>query len=287
MNLRALRTLAAIDDLGSFQRVAEHLHMTLSSVSMQMKGLEAELGAPLFDRAFRPPRLTPLGREVAQAARGILSESDRIAALAGDPGALAGSYRIGFVLTASVRLLPPMLLRARKRHPAARFAIETGLSETLMRRVLHGDLDAAVVTRPGEPRALLHEVTLRTEELVYALSASAAAMSTEAAMAQLTFIQFTPETGIGRLIADHVATRFGGPARGIVLDGIEAVMECVRLGVGFTALPEPDVRRYAAAGVVVRPLGEPPITRDLTLVTFRDSHIRAQLDALVALFRDD
>ena len=287
MNLRALRTLTAVADLGSFQRVAERQHMTLSSVSMQMKSLETALGAALFDRAFRPPRLTPLGREVARTARTMLREADRIAALASAPDRLAGLYRVGFVLTASVRLLPKMLLAASKRHPSARFAIETGQSEALMARVLDGGLDAAVVTRPGEPRALLAETRLATEELVYAIPKAASGHTPEALLARHTFIQFTPDTGIGRLIAEHLASTYGGPARTIVLDGIEAVMECVRAGVGFTALPAPDVARYADRDIVVRSLRDPPLTRDLTFLAHRDSHIRDQLETLAALIVED
>ena len=60
------------------------------------------------------------------------------------------------------------------------------------------------------------------------------------------------------------------PAEVIVLDGVEAVMECVTVGLGFTALPRPDVLRYGREAVVVHAMSEPPLTRTLGLVAHDD-----------------
>ena len=86
MNIRALETLVQISQVQSFSTAAEIRNMTLSAVSMQMKALEAELDVELFDRQSRPPRLTPLGRQVAVQARAILSERDGLTMLCQDTG---------------------------------------------------------------------------------------------------------------------------------------------------------------------------------------------------------
>jgi DNA-binding transcriptional LysR family regulator len=248
-----------------------------------MKALEAELGRPLFDRSVRPPRLTPLGRRVAEAARGVVEADAALRALvrAGD-GALAGDYRIGFVLTASVRLLPGFLARAAGAAPAARFRVETGLSERLARRVLSGALDAAVITLTDRaPRGLGVSVLAR-EEIVFALPPDAEGAGIGDAMARLPFLHFMPETGIGRLIARHLAARDLAPARQIELDGIEATVECVRAGVGFTALPRPDLERYGGGALTLLP-ARPPIMRALALVARAGAPADAERDRLAAL----
>lgn len=56
MELRNLRTLVRIAELGSFSAAAEDLADTQSTVTMQIKALEEELGAPLFDRIGRRVR---------------------------------------------------------------------------------------------------------------------------------------------------------------------------------------------------------------------------------------
>ena len=53
----------------------------------------------------------------------------------------------------------------------------------------------------------------------------------------------------------------------LVLDSVEAIMECVKAGVGFTLLPEPDVQRLADDQVVIiEPEGK-DLHRHLALVT--------------------
>ena len=86
--------------------------MTLSAVSTQIKTLEEELGVLLFDRAHRPPRLTPQGHAVCARAEDVLERETALVAECQTGGALAGRFRIGFVATASIRLLPDFLAHA-------------------------------------------------------------------------------------------------------------------------------------------------------------------------------
>ncbi|MEM7240048.1 MAG: LysR family transcriptional regulator, partial [Pseudomonadota bacterium] len=150
MQIRSLATLVTIARTGSFQRAANELNMTLSAVSMQMKTLEAALETDLFDRSTRPPQLTPLGRSVERKARDVLAAEAQMISLCAADGALSGTYQIGFVPTASVRLAPTMLRQVRRTFPDVRIEMTTGLSDDLTHRVEAGELDAAVVTRPED-----------------------------------------------------------------------------------------------------------------------------------------
>lgn len=283
MNTRLLRTLASIAETGSFVRTAERRNMTLSAVSMQMKSLEAELGVALFDRRFRPPKLTARGRAAVAEARRVLAAEDALVAACAGEGGLRGMFRIGFVLTASVRLLPGFMAAARARAPAARFQAETGLSEDLAERVRAGDLDAAVLTRsaPGEPT--LNLAALAREEIVFAIPARAVAHDLSRLMEEMDFLQFMPRTGIGRLIAGRLEADGLAPRRTVVLDGIEAIMECVRAGLGFTALPKPDIERYGRGEITLRAMPT-PLWRELSLATLPGSATDRAAAELRALF---
>lgn len=285
MNLRALRTLVEIERVGGFARAADRLGLTLSAVSLQMKTLEEELQLSLFDRSQRPAAMTPAGRRVAAHARAMLEEADAIRAVSAGEGAdrLHGDYRIGFVATASVRLAPGFLAAGRRRHPTARFAAVIDLSAPLMAQLRAGALDAAVLTRTpdlGPDLALTH---LRREPFALAAPVQSGAAPVLAhCVGALAFVQFAPATGIGLLAAQHMRRLGAVPHERIVLDSVEAVMECVNSGVGFALLPEPDVRRYAAAGVSIAP--EPGLARDLVLATRAASPLTALSEALAALF---
>lgn len=279
MNLRALRTLSRLAEEPSFAQVAAELNQPVSTVSMQMRTLEEALGARLFDRAFRPPRLTPIGRAVARQAAAVVREEEALEALVSSAGGLKGSYRVGFVLTASVRLLPGFLARARDAAPDAAFEIETGLTEHLQEGVLRGRLDAAVVTRGDPLPAGLASRTLLSEEIVLAVPPGV-----DDPARRLTFFHFMPETGIGQLIARELPRCRFPPRTRITLDGVEAIVECVRAGIGYTALPRPDVVRYAGDDLALHQFADDgPLMRDLALLTRSGSATDRAAETLAGL----
>ena len=72
MSLRALHTLIAIAQYGSFVRAAEAVHLTQSAVSLHIKSLEETFNATLFDRSRRLPVLTEAGHVAVERAREIV-----------------------------------------------------------------------------------------------------------------------------------------------------------------------------------------------------------------------
>ena len=65
MELRNINTFLHIAELHSFSRTARQLGYSQSAVSSQIAQLEAELGAPLFDRVGKTVRLTDAGQTPA------------------------------------------------------------------------------------------------------------------------------------------------------------------------------------------------------------------------------
>ncbi|MEK9555354.1 MAG: LysR family transcriptional regulator, partial [Gammaproteobacteria bacterium] len=59
MDTRQLRTFLAVTNHHTFAKAAETVFLTPSAVGQQIKALEEEVGAALFDRRTRPPTLTP------------------------------------------------------------------------------------------------------------------------------------------------------------------------------------------------------------------------------------
>lgn len=288
MQTRALKTLLRISQVGTFAAAADALNMTVSAVSMQIKALETELGVSLFDRAHRPPQLTPIGREVCDRATRIVAEEQAMIETCRTGHTLSGTFRIGFVATASVRLLPGFLAEARLRAPEARFDVETDVSEALEGKLLSGRIDAAVVTALPEPNSGLHYIPLRRERMVWVAPKNVADSKPQTLFATLPFFHFLPRSGIGRLIATQVARHAHPEGRVLYLDNVEAIMECVNAGLGFTLLPEPDVKRTAGpeARILadVGPDVSPVIARDLALAVPTRGGSAARADELAALF---
>lgn len=285
MNLSALKSLVRIQQVSSFSKAAELENMTLSALSMQMKSLEEHFGKSLFDRSFRPPQLTPLGRKLAQQADKVVAAQTALSQLARAPETLAGHYRIGFIPSASVRLLPAFLEHVRDNERAASFEISSGLSEDLSEEVGLGVLDAALVTRVANtPRALgLHHVA--SEAMVFAAPAGEGDIRLPALSDRLPFIHFRPTSGIGELIQQTLAEFHHEPDQIIMLDSVEAAMECVKAGLGYTLLPRPDVRRCADESVMIVPWEGPMPQRELVLAYRRANANAEWVEALTQIMR--
>ncbi len=271
MNVRAVQTFLAIVRTGSFVAAADELNSTLSTVSMQIRGLEKTLGLALFDREFRPPRLSPIGQALVEPAQKLVDAERDLLSQCQHSDELSGLYRIGFVATASVRLLPRFISHAKVHADKAEFRFETALSQVLEERVLNGNLEAAVVTASSVSPPALQYSPLAREPLVYAIPKSVDGGNLDTAEKALPFFQFNPGSGIGKSIEAFQRRRATNTAHNpIVLDSVEAIMECVNEGFGFTLLAKPDVERYAGRLVkLVEPV-EAKLFRDIVLVTRRN-----------------
>jgi DNA-binding transcriptional LysR family regulator len=115
-------------------------------------------------------------------------------------------------------------------------------------------------------------VELREEPFVFAAHASIASQGIDALIAHHTFFHFMPQTGIGKLISSAMQQiqRPHG-ATDIMLDNLEAIMGCVKIGLGFTLLPAPDVERYATPDLVF--LSAPADVRRALMLVTRTGHV--------------
>ena len=76
MEIRQLRAFTAIAEVRTFTAAAERVHVTQAGISMQIRQLELEVGAPLFVRTPRRCVLTEAGELLLERARRILREHD-------------------------------------------------------------------------------------------------------------------------------------------------------------------------------------------------------------------
>src|SRR5919197_1097791 len=98
MELRHLRTIAAVAQHRSLTKAGEELYLTQSAVSQQIRRLEEELGVDVFRRTSRRVEPTPEGRVILAYAQRVLAEVDGLhSELEEISGLLRGELRIGAV----------------------------------------------------------------------------------------------------------------------------------------------------------------------------------------------
>jgi len=274
MDLRHLRSLLAIAELGSFAAAAQAVGLTQSAVSLHIKALEQELGTALFDRRHRPPLLSPAGRALVARARQIVDLCDDIrATIVG--GELAGSLELGAVPTALASILPRALSDFQAAHPRVHIRVVSGLSAELAARVRRGELDVAVVTEPQQSlEGLVWHEFLR-ERLVVIAPAELTGESDRELLESRPFIQFSRRTWAGELIDRHLRQRRINVRIGMEIDSLEAIWAMVRHGLGVSVVPLGPVRP-PCEGLRLLPLGRPPQERPIGIVE-RSGNPRARL----------
>lgn len=280
MNLTALKTLVRIKQVGSFSKAADLEHITLSALSMQIKALESALNVDLFDRTFRPPALTPIGKKVAAHAALILQAERNLLEVCASGDVLVGRFRVGFIQSIFVRVMPGFLKRARHEFHHAEFVLSSGLSESLMEQVRLGGLDAAIVTRVAGAESNLHFETLGWEKMAFAVPREFSEVKLSDAAEALPFIHFRPSSGIGRLVQRVIGSLDTKPTDIIVLDSLEASVECVKESLGFTLLPLPDIQRCGYGQVHIHEHQSPEMSRDLALAVRRENEDAEWVKAL-------
>ncbi|KWE89245.1 LysR substrate-binding domain-containing protein [Burkholderia territorii] len=98
MDLRHLRYFLAVAEEGHFGRAAERLNIVQPALSAQIRALEEELGATLFERTTRKVLLTDAGRLLVTEARHTLEQAERAKAVVQRAArGETGVVRIGFV----------------------------------------------------------------------------------------------------------------------------------------------------------------------------------------------
>jgi LysR family transcriptional regulator, regulator for metE and metH len=127
LEVRHLRTLSALRDLGNLSRAAEWLHLTQSALSCQIKLLEDHYGTTLFERKSAPVSFSPAGLRLLQLADAVLplmdeAERDVSRLLSGT----AGTLRIAVECHTCFDWLMPAMDALRARWPEVELDIVSG-----------------------------------------------------------------------------------------------------------------------------------------------------------------
>jgi LysR family positive regulator for ilvC len=149
MDNRSLNQFVKLADSLHFGRASEACHVSPSALSRSIQRLEEELGVALFERNNRSVSLTHAGKLFLGYARDSLGDWEAIRnRLMEQSGELHGEISMYCSVTASYSFLFEILTRFRRDHPRIEIKLHTGDPEDAITRVLSGQEDVAIGTRP-------------------------------------------------------------------------------------------------------------------------------------------
>ncbi len=289
MNLRDLRYLVALADHKHFGRAAAASFVSQPTLSTQLKKFEDEIGMALVERNPRNMILTEVGEAVVAKARVILREADEIKAIARrakDPE--SGTVRLGIFPTLGPYLLPHIVPAIVARFPKLELILVEEKTETLLKRLHDGELDAAVLALP------IHDDTLHAEFLFEESFALAVNRQHRLAkMKRVTLADLTHESLLllddGHCLRDQAleVCRMAGTGEraGFRATSLETLRHMVSANVGLTLMPALSVHAPAppSPNVVLIPFAPPAPNRRIAMVWRRTSALTAFLHQLAPM----
>ena len=146
---RLVRSFLAVLDAGSLMGAARALHANQPTLSRHVAELEAQLGAPLFERTGRGVQPTPTALAIAEAARHMQQGAEAMArTLAGRRDLTTGTVRITTSMVAATYLLPPVLAELHRREPGIQLEL---VASNQLTNLLRREADIAVrMVRPAQ-----------------------------------------------------------------------------------------------------------------------------------------
>ncbi len=275
MELRHIRYFMAVAEELNFTRAAEKLSIAQPPLSRQIRDLEDELGAKLFERTPHSLRLTEEGILFKQYATQILElesrSKDDIAEMSGE---LHGRIYFATVEGYGPHLLARWIAGFHSAHPQVQYNLWTGTTDEIVNRVRKGLCDMAIVMEPfsdpdiesvhvhsepwaaiiprSDPLAAGHKKSIKPSEL-----ADRGLIIPSRASRNAEFSKWMPDPEKPLNVICRVAHLIN-------------VRELARAGVGIAIFPLAEGVMTEGDGVVVRKIDHPAAVASYLLVWSRE-----------------
>jgi DNA-binding transcriptional LysR family regulator len=243
MELSSLRVFVQVARDRSFSQAAEALFLTQPAVSKRIAGLEAELGAALFDRVGRRIFLTEAGTHLLPRAEQILAgladiqrELSNLSGRVSGPLAMGTSHHIG------LHRLPPVLRRYSDRYPEVELDIRFMSSERISQAVAQGELELGVITLPLQPSETLNLQTVWRDPLRFVVGVDHP-LARQPEVSPMELLQYKAvlptRATYTRSLLEQAFTHVAGEIRcGLSTDYLETLKMMASIGLGWSLLPE-------------------------------------------------
>lgn len=288
LTLRQFRYFEALADHRHFGRAANACAISQPALSVQIKELEQELGAALFERSARHIRLTSFGEDFAVRVREILRGVDELEDLArASRDSLVGRLRIGVIPTIAPYLLPTIVGQLAALHLELDIHVRETVTPNLLKELREGRLDTAIVALPiSEPS--LTEMPLFDEAFVLVRPAvdEGKPVPDSEALREMKLLLLEE----GHCFRDQALSfcNIQSVSPREVLDGssLSTLVQMVGAGIGVTLIPEMALAMETrAATVSVAQFSEPRPSRTIGMIWRRTSPLAKQLEQIAAVVR--
>ncbi|MEQ4723004.1 LysR substrate-binding domain-containing protein [Nonomuraea sp. B19D2] len=249
MELRQLEYFVAVAEEQNFTRAAERVHISQSGVSAQIRQLERELGAELFDRSGRTATLTVAGKAALEHARAALAAAGAVGEAVGEvTDLIRGRLTLGMVIGCTITPLFDALAAFHRAHPGVQVVLLEDNSDRLVEGVRAGNLDLALVgTATAAPEGL-QALTIVSERLVVTVPPghplAALPQVTLRDLSAYPIVCMPPGTGLRAVFDQACAAQGRQPVIALQASAADAIADLAARGVAVGILSDSMAARY-------------------------------------------
>jgi LysR family hydrogen peroxide-inducible transcriptional activator len=269
-------------------KAAIECHVSQSTLSIQIRKLEEELGIALFERAAKRLNLTAAGRAVLEIARDIVRQSEKLREAAkshSDP--FTGIFRLGVFPTLAPYLLPKITPAIAAHFPQLELRLIEEKSPVLDAKLHAGEIDAALSSLPAE-NAHFEEAELFVDPFLLACRKDHPLASrkqvTKADLADETLLLLDEGHCLRNQALDFCFAARARENGGFRATSLETLRQMVAAGTGITLIPRIAVLPTPNLAYVPFARKDAP-SRTIGLVWRQSSPQKKLLEALVTLLR--
>jgi DNA-binding transcriptional LysR family regulator len=256
VNTRQLQVFATVARHMSFSVAAEELMMSQPAVSQQVRALEHELDAKLFEWTGQRLFLTESGEAIRGHVDAMLQrESELEGVLAELRGPSRGRLALGANTTGGMYVLPAIARAFRDEYPQAQPTLQIESTNRIVDRVMQNFIDIAVVTGPLADERLT--ITDLYEDELYLIASPRHEFAergsvTPAEAAAARWALYTPESRT-RALVQRAFEELGMKLNGAMqLASTEAVKKAVEANLGVAMVSRFAVERELKLGELIR-----------------------------------
>jgi len=268
-DLTDLRLYLHIIDSGNITAGAARSHLSLAAASARIRAMEASLGTEFLERGRRGVTPTPAGKALAQHARVLLQQAERLQQdLAEYARGVKGQVRLLCNTTALSEYLPEVLADFLREHPN----LDIDLRELPSARITHalrqgaadlGIVSDAIDTTDLQTRAFRDDPLVLILPLEHPLS-DATEISFSDALRH-DFVGLHADSALAVYLEEQALHSGSRMQIRIRADGFGGVMRMVARGAGLGIVPLAAVQRAAPQTFKTVPMSEAWATRKLLL----------------------
>ncbi|QJC56204.1 HTH-type transcriptional regulator CynR [Polaromonas vacuolata] len=289
MELRQLRYLVRVIELGSMGKAALDLGVVTSTLSQQISRLESELSTRLLQRTSAGVLPTDAGLAFYQQAQLALRHADD-AVRSAQQARLSGHVSLGLAPTTAAVLAMPFLTAMHSRYPDIRLRLVESLSGNLADQLNSRQLDLAIIF--DTESAKRWSITPLLDERLFVIAANSLPGLPKqgvkrvriAHLAHLGLVLPSGSHGLRAIINRAFAQSGLVPQVVLEVDGLAVLMSAVQSGIAATIQPGPAIARMPAGSLRLLEISDASVYRRNLLVSLSDSELSpAGLAARVVL----